>query len=251
MALARIAGVGLVVLAMAGCPGESSARGGSGGTLLRRAPSSEESLDRKARSEARLQSEGVPFHHTLPALREADDIALREPDDVARRVLALVLVTARALGPERFYEEIRATYAPLAALSPAEEQFLADTGPTEGEVLAFKWRVEALYALAWAMHGPETLGRPEQMADTRAIVEMIGDTPEKFVRYARLRPVAELLDEADLAYRYHWATRDAFFHDRPMPAGLLQGVVKERHHALNWLIGVDASAAWDEVPTDT
>ena len=67
---------------------------------------------------------------------------------------------------------------------------------------------------------------------------------------ARLRPPAELLDAADLLYRYHWAVRDARIDGRPAPVGLDPSVVVEWHYALNWLIGY-GDAAWDEITTDT
>lgn len=37
---------------------------------------------------------------------------------------------------------------------------------------------------------------------------------------------------------------------RDAPAGLEKGVVKERHYALNWLVGY-MDQAWDDVTTDT
>ena len=37
----------------------------------------------------------------------------------------------------------------------------------------------------------------------------------------------------------------------PAPAGMGGGVVQERHESLNWLIGSQNSAPWDEVTTDT
>ena len=36
-----------------------------------------------------------------------------------------------------------------------------------------------------------------------------------------------------------------------MPEGLNEGVVKERHYALNWLIGVNNRASWDNVTINT
>ncbi len=238
----------LVLVAVPACRSNGPARATEGALLLR---ASAASAARKARSEATLRAMGVPVLESLPAIEDADEVTLREPEAVARRVLALVLVSAKALGPLDFFDKVRPAYQPLAALSPAEQLFVAQASPGEADLLAFKWRVEALWALAWALRGVDELGSPTRMADTRAIVEMIGETPEKFVRYARLRPVDELLDAADLTYRTHWATRDAWFNDRPMPGDVLQGVVKERHHALNWLIGYPADTAWDQVTTDT
>jgi hypothetical protein len=65
-----------------------------------------------------------------------------------------------------------------------------------------------------------------------------------------IRGKMEILDEADLIYRYHWATRGAELKGKSPPAGLDPGVVYERHYALNWLIGY-MGQEWDDVSTDT
>ena len=48
-------------------------------------------------------------------------------------------------------------------------------------------------------------------------------------------------------YCLHWAARNARLGGRPVTYD--EGVVRERHKAINWLAGVEAD--WDEVPTDT
>jgi hypothetical protein len=75
-------------------------------------------------------------------------------------------------------------------------------------------------------------------------------TAAQFVADATLRPVAEVLDEADLIYRYDWAVVDARINNKPVPLGVDPGVVQERHYALNWLIGY-MDQDWDDVSTDT
>ena len=50
--------------------------------------------------------------------------------------------------------------------------------------------------------------------------------------------------------RYDWAVVDARVKNKPCPVGLDPGVVQERHHALNWLIGY-MDQEWDDVATDT
>jgi len=71
-----------------------------------------------------------------------------------------------------------------------------------------------------------------------------------FIQDANLRPIGEILDEADLIYRYHWAVKNARSKGEPPPANLDKGVVLERHHALNWLIGY-MDQEWDDISTDT
>jgi hypothetical protein len=65
-----------------------------------------------------------------------------------------------------------------------------------------------------------------------------------------LRPIEDILDQADLIYRYRWALVDARVNDSEPPAGLDPGVALERHRALNWLIGY-LGQDWDDVTTDT
>jgi hypothetical protein len=67
---------------------------------------------------------------------------------------------------------------------------------------------------------------------------------------AKLRTMKEILDEADLIYRYHWAVTDARVKGRDAPAGLDGGVVYERHYTLNWLIRY-GDQEWDDISTDT
>ena len=65
-----------------------------------------------------------------------------------------------------------------------------------------------------------------------------------------MRSVMEILDALDLHYRQHWATRQALLKKYPAPAGLNDGVLQERHHALNWLVRFE-DRDWDEVDTPT
>jgi hypothetical protein len=67
---------------------------------------------------------------------------------------------------------------------------------------------------------------------------------------ASLRPAGELLDALDLHLRLHWAARQARLDKREAPAGLDEGVIRERHHALNWLVRFE-NADWDDIDTPT
>lgn len=72
------------------------------------------------------------------------------------------------------------------------------------------------------------------------------------MKTVNLRSIDEILDEADLIYRYHWACVDARIHRKNVPADLDSGVVFERHWGLNWLIGKGTDDGnWDCVSTNT
>ena len=57
---------------------------------------------------------------------------------------------------------------------------------------------------------------------------------DEFLKKANLRPKAEILDAADLIYRYHWAVRDAQLNGRKATAG---------HHDRRTAPGIVAAGA--------
>lgn len=59
----------------------------------------------------------------------------------------------------------------------------------------------------------------------------------------------EILDAADLYYRLHWAAIELRLNGETSPH-VDEGVIRERHRALNWLIRY-MDAEWDNVTTDT
>jgi Domain of unknown function (DUF4272) len=67
---------------------------------------------------------------------------------------------------------------------------------------------------------------------------------------AVLRSKSEILDQADLIYRYRWALVDARYKGREPPAGLNPDVAMERHQVFNWLIE-HSKTAWDDISLDT
>lgn len=48
-----------------------------------------------------------------------------------------------------------------------------------------------------------------------------------------------------------WACVDTRIHRLPSPAGLDGGVTVERHKSLNWPVGSEERADWDDVGTNT
>lgn len=215
-------------------------------------PASIEQLDRKARSEAILQREGVPFIAHLPVIASESEARIRSTEAVARRAMALFVV-AEAASDQLDRAGVDAAVAAFGLkdeLTPAERVVLWGK-PTEQQKVDASWRYEALCALLWAIGYEPTLPRPDTTCAPDFAHELLEtEGAAAFVAQARLRPAGEILDAADLIYRYHWAVTDARINGKEAPAGLHPGVVMERHHALNWLIGY-MGQAWDDVTTDT
>ena len=217
-----------------------------------------EALNRKLRSEAILQAQGVPYIGHLPAIESSSEVTLRTKDEVAWRAMALVIVASKALGTLEGVETAPAKTREKAKefglgnhFTPVERAFMENDAPSRFELIQLSWRDEAACTLFWALGYIDELKIPTEQQDFWAAVRLMYDrTAAAFLRDASLRPIDEILDQADLIYRYHWAARDRGQEEQEPPAGLDRSVVKERHYALNWLIGY-CNQPWDEVTTDT
>nr|WP_198287835.1 MULTISPECIES: DUF4272 domain-containing protein [Bradyrhizobium] len=88
--------------------------------------------------------------------------------------------------------------------------FVLDKSPSQHDRIQFTWRHEAAWTLLWAMGFVAQLGKPAQICDVGfAAGTMAERTTSQFIEDSELRPIADILDQADLVYRYHWTVRNA------------------------------------------
>jgi len=213
---------------------------------------SPEAIQRKERSEAILRAEGVPINKFLPAIETEKDAKRRSKEEIAYRALALLVVAVKGEGLEQpIVEKIITDYRLEKYLTPKETAFIQDTSPIQHDRIQFVWRYEAAWTLLWALGYVENLDKPTAICDVpRAIKFMKERSTKAFIADAKLRSLAEILDQTDRIYRYHWAVVDARVNGKKTPAALEPGVTMERHYAFNWLIGY-MEQEWDDISTDT
>ena len=206
------------------------------------------STARKAQSEALLSEWEIGINPGLPEIETADEVEPRDPIEIARRAVCLMIVSARSELEGDEIDGLVEDFGVGEFFTPQERAYLAASNPSDRDQIQFSWRVEAAWVLLWSLGFVSDFGLPlEQISPGDAIdileehrVEGLADNPN--------RPSMEdILDQADLIYRAHWAIRQ-FGEDR---APLDDDVTPERHHALNWLIRYDEDAAWDDITTDT
>ena len=117
------------------------------------------------------------------------------------------------------------------------------------------WKYEAYWTLIWALGLIDELDYPKNICNCDIAIKTVAEREDfnDLMKGVKLRHIGEILDQADLIYRYHWACVDARINGREAPAGLQSGVVYERHCGLNWLIGKgnEDYEDWDEVATHT
>jgi hypothetical protein len=188
----------------------------------------------------------------LPAIDSAAEALKRSKEEVALRTLCVLFVAAKGEGlPEELVEQLLESYELRPHLTPKELAFVLDKSPSQHDRIQFTWRHEAAWVLLWALGFVAELGKPFQICDVEFAAKTMAErTTSQFIEDSELRPIADILDQADLIYRYHWAVRNARLKGQQIPAGLDAGVTAERHYALNWLIGY-SEQAWDDVSTST
>lgn len=211
-----------------------------------------ESAARKARSEAILLKEGVPFIAHLPMLEPLAETRFRTSMETANRAIALAMVALMGeSGDYDLTQRVIQDWDAEPRLTTDELRFVSSRTPTQHDRVQFSWRYEALLPLMWAVGHVKEIGRPDRIVDVSSLVATILELgPDDFRAKADLRPRAEILDLLDLTYRYHWAVVDARLKQAEAPGGLESGVVQERHYALNWLTCY-GDQDWDDVSTDT
>lgn len=207
---------------------------------------------RKQRTMARLRGEGVPVIDWLPCIEDEDEAHIRRQSEVVDRAIALMGVAGKGeRAPEALLERFAREFELPSKLSPNEKEFWEAPAPSPQECSTFTWRYEALAVLLWSLSYLPNLERPTEQVDAAKLGEIIlRRGAATFSAEAKLRPAAELLDFADLMYRYHWAVRDAQVHQRPPPAGLSSDIVMEWDWAVRWLVG-SLDQDWDDISLDT
>jgi hypothetical protein len=211
---------------------------------------------RKARTDAMLAGRKVSVPADLPPLVSEPELRLRAPEDILRRMLALFIVAIRAeslTGKTPIaVADLQQRFPPaFAGLTDAERAFLAQEAPSEDDVTQFLWRYEAILVLQWALGLQDALPFPDAICDVAAISSTVIERGTDGLRKQPLaRAPHEILDALDLHYRLHWATRQAILKKSPVPAELNDGVLQERHYALNWLVRFE-DREWDDVDTPT
>jgi hypothetical protein len=205
----------------------------------RKSGASAESLDRKLRSLSRLKAEDVPTTPDWPVLPDSTTAKARSVEEVAQRAVAVCFTALKAEGASQdTMNGLVKRYKAKKFFTPAEFEFVDNNAQTNDDRNKYLWRYERLWVLMWALGYVEEMDRPDRTCDVRRAVSYLSSrTIEQFIAEAKLRDINELLDEADLMYRYNGASEDARRRGQKAPAGLDRTVVAERWAILGWLIG--------------
>ncbi len=217
--------------------------------------------ERKERSMKLLDEQGIPYIRHLPVIEGDEETVIRSKEEIVQRAIALCLIAVYAGGiaengevqeEREFIEGIIQQFGAGTFFTEKERSFLDDPEPAQTNTIQMVWMYECYWVLLWALGYKEELEFPGQICDVNVAIDVLrsaGDY-DTFYQHAVVRSKAEILDQADLIYRYDWACVDARIHNRTVAGGLDSGVVMERHRALNWLIQFMGDD-WDHVQIHT
>ena len=208
-------------------------------------------LARKAKSIAAIKDLGLPYTDHLPVVEEEATIKPRSPEEIAERALALAIAAVKGeANDQEFVDSLIERYSAKQLFTPAEHAFISNHSPTKQQLIDFTWQYECVHVLLWSLGHIEKLQPPNQICDVPGDIAIIKDLGrEKLSSTARPRPLSEILDQADYYYRFHWAVIELRLNGKSSDKAN-EGIIRERHKALNWLIRY-MDQNWDDITTDT
>lgn len=215
----------------------------------------EDQIARKEKSEKILEKENIKINIHLPCIESEIETTLRIPKEIAERVSVLAitnLVAFNTISAEEAVEYLQHNKL-WDFTTDGEKEFLAD--PTDDRKMYETWKCEGIWVLMWALNKVEKLDFPSEFCNLENINSddyPVGKDKDPFDFINSInstRTKSEILDAADLYYRYNWACVDARINGKQME-GINPGIVYERQYALNWLINY-MNQDWDDVTCDT
>jgi hypothetical protein len=208
-------------------------------------------LARRTKNNKTIREMGLPVLEALPVVEDEQTVKLRSPEEIATRCLATTFCAIKGETKDQMLvDSLIKDYSAVAYFSPEEQRFLKSVNPSQQNLIDFSWRYECVHVFLWAMGARNTLSPPNEIcpvSDDMKLIKKAG--PAKFVAESKRRTAQEILDMADYYYRLHWAAIELRIKDKQSEL-LDEGVIRERHRALNWIIGY-LNQEWDNVTTDT
>lgn len=218
-----------------------------------------EALDRRNRSMTQLSEHQIYVPRWLQVIETKEEALFRTKEEIAKRLVALTLTAIYSEGimgakwsPKKSFEYIKPYIEALGAekyFSKKEAAYLSTKEPEEEIVISYSWNYEHAWVMFWALGFIETLDYPSSICNVGLLANTIKgfSSMEELLEGSSIRSEEEILDEADLIYRYNWACIDVRSQmGLPAPGDLDPSIVYDRNKALNWLIGY-GGADWDEV----
>ena len=210
------------------------------------------SIRRKEASEQKLKNLQVPLNKNLPRSVDENEVTLRSKEEIIDRLIALTIVSAKALeAPPAKLEDFIGRYNANELFTAKEQMFISNKVPDQIELIQYSWKPECICVLLWSLNLIPTLDVPSNLCNTEFVFKtVLSLSKQEILDKSTVKSMSEILDELDFIYRAHWTVREAQLKHMNIPLALNPGVVYERHYTLNWLVNF-MEEDWDDVRTHT
>jgi hypothetical protein len=208
-----------------------------------------------------LQEQNIPYIDTLPPIEPSNQLKHRSANEIAIRAVCSLLTIQVACEflqqgdltkAITFFRNMLRQYGVENNLTPEEINIFSGTF-TEQDAINAAWRYESLWVLLWALGIVHDLSYPSTICDCDVAIRAVSTHKgmESLLGSTKLRSLDEIMDMADLTYRYDWACVEARIKGKEAPAGLDSGIVMERHKGFSWLLGFIGNDNWDTPAINT
>lgn len=188
-------------------------------------------------------------NESLPLLETVAELRPKSSAEVAARAVSAGYVAAACFGaPTTQLRKDLERFGLWEHLTPDEQGYLNEPNPTDQSVALHSWLIESIQFLAWSL-GLDALDNFTPCSEALAThFPRGGIDPVEFVSQATLRPMEEVLQEADTLYMLHWRAVENNLGHTP-DARVVLPRLSFRRHAADWTIGV--AEGWEDVSLDT
>lgn len=208
---------------------------------------------RKQLSIEKLKSQNIHYIDWLPVIEDESVAQLKTPEEIAKRLIACMLCIQASFDQRNddydveiviFYQKLLRQFQ-IDNLTEKELIVFEQKGD-EQDLLNMTWKYEACWSLLWALGLIDELKFPNEPMtgdECQLAIDLVANNADidEFLSKVKMRSLEEILDQADLTYRYHWACVDARINNKEV--NLFESVVMERRAGLEWLF--TANADWD------
>lgn len=212
---------------------------------------SKSQLARRVRSNTAVKALGLPVLETLPVTEEKTAVKPRSTAEIVKRCIAVEICAIKGESNDNVVTgKVIKHFAASSFLTGNEKGFVNKANPSKQELLNYAWQYERVHVLLWALGFVDKLKNPNEVCDVATEAKLIrANSVAELIAKAKPRSMNEVMNQADLYYRLHWAAIELRLNNKKSQ-NMDEEIVSERHYALNWLIHY-LNQEWDEVTTDT
>jgi hypothetical protein len=193
---------------------------------------------------------GIPYNENLPLV---DLTEFQSSSNAARRLIVLYALAGLAHDADPLKLKNWLVEEGLwKVVLNNERSYFDGHAYNKQEEIDLSWKQESLYILCWAGSLIKKIELPTAECNLEPIFSLV--PPEiptsKFIEEYRIRDQRDIWIQVDLHYCIHAAIKHSeLWRDRAYPGDLINEIVLERRHALEWF--VDKKQIWDNISLDT